>query len=241
MINLIKIFLVKLITAHLVCDFVLQTDAFCEQKNILTAKGVLFQLIHALLHAVVAFVFVAQWSLWWVPLIVFLSHFIIDLIKALLKRPDSIILFVADQFMHVLILLLLGYYIALAAPSVSCDYFSVWVIASGYLTLLKPTSILISHFFNSKKWGLTTDDMSLPMAGRWIGYFERILVMTFILLGSYEAIGFLMAAKSIFRFGELRDKNEIKRTEYVLLGTMMSFTIAVVLALVTRFLISRFH
>ena len=83
--------------------------------------------------------------------------------------------------------------------------------------------------------------MSLPMAGRWIGYFERILVMTFILLGSYEAIGFLMAAKSIFRFGELREKNEIKRTEYVLLGTMMSFTVAVVLALVTRLLTFGFH
>ena len=83
--------------------------------------------------------------------------------------------------------------------------------------------------------------MSLPMAGRWIGYFERILVMTFILLGSYEAIGFLMAAKSIFRFGELREKNEIKRTEYVLLGTMMSFTVAVVLALVTRLLTLGFH
>ena len=61
--------------------------------------------------------------------------------------------------------------------------------------------------------------------------------MTFILLGSYEAIGFLMAAKSIFRFGELKDKNEIKRTEYVLLGTLMSFTIAVVVALGVKLLL----
>lgn len=238
MTSLIENILVKLIAAHLMCDFVLQTDAFCERKNKINGQGILFQLAHALIHAILAYVFVAQWSLWWIAVVVFLSHFIIDLIKTMLKRPDSTILFMVDQLAHVIVLLVLSYFIALGNPSIDFEYFSVWVIASGYLILLKPTSILISLFFNNKKWGLATDDMSLPMAGRWIGYFERILVMTFILLGSYEAIGFLMAAKSIFRFGELRERNEIKRTEYVLLGTLMSFTIAVVVALGTRCLIS---
>ena len=38
MISLIEIVLVKLFAAHLICDFVLQTDAFCEQKNKLNGK-----------------------------------------------------------------------------------------------------------------------------------------------------------------------------------------------------------
>lgn len=88
-----------------------------------------------------------------------------------------------------------------------------------------------------KQWAIHYEDKSLPKAGRWIGYFERILVMTFILLGSYEAIGFLMAAKSIFRFGDLKDNKEIRMTEYVLVGTLMSFTIAVIIALGTKMLI----
>ncbi len=237
MLSLIKIVLVKLFTAHLICDFVLQTDAFCEQKNKLKGKGVAYQLIHALLHAILAYVFVAQWSLWWIAVVVFCSHFVIDIVKSLLKRPDSMALFLVDQLFHVSILALLSYYIALAGQIAGCARFSIWVIASGCLVLLKPTSIIISLFFNNKKWNLASDDMSLPMAGRWIGYFERILVMTFILLGSYEAIGFLMAAKSIFRFGELKEKSEIKRTEYVLLGTLMSFTIAVIVALGVKFLV----
>ncbi len=69
---------------------------------------------------------------------------------------------------------------------------------------------------------------SLKDAGKRIGYFERFLVLTFIITGYHEAIGFLLAAKSIFRFGELRDKNEIKFTEYVLVGTLASFTMAII-------------
>lgn len=38
-----------------------------------------------------------------------------------------------------------------------------------------------------------------------------------------EAVGFLLAAKSVFRFGDLRDDQDRKRTEYVLIGTLLSF------------------
>lgn len=234
MISLIKIVLVKLLAVHLICDFVLQTDAFCEQKNQINAKGIWFQLMHALLHAMVAYVFIAKWSLWWVIVVVFCSHFVIDFLKSVVKRPDSVMVFVIDQLLHLMVVSLLSYYVV-ENQVISSERFPIWIIVSGYMILLKPTSILISLF--CKKWNFVADDMSLPMAGRWIGYFERILVMTFILLGSYEAIGFLMAAKSIFRFGELKDKNEIKRTEYVLLGTLMSFTIAVVVALGVKLLL----
>jgi len=234
MISLIKIVFVKLLAAHLIGDFVLQSDSFCEKKNQLNCKGVWYQLMHALLHSVVAYVFVAQWSLWWIIVIVFCTHFIIDFLKSVVKQPDSLTLFVLDQLLHLMVVSLLSYCIV-ENQIVSCERFSIWIIVSGYLLLLKPTSILISLF--CKKWDFVTDDMSLPMAGRWIGYFERILVMTFILLGGYESIGFLMAAKSIFRFGELRDKNEIKRTEYVLLGTLMSFTIAVIVAFGVKFML----
>ena len=43
-------------------------------------------------------------------------------------------------------------------------------------------------------------------------------------------MGFLLAAKSVFRFGDLNKAKEIKITEYVLLGTLASFTIALLVA-----------
>jgi hypothetical protein len=50
-----------------------------------------------------------------------------------------------------------------------------------------------------------------------------------MLVGCMEGIGFLLAAKSIFRFGELTKPREVKITEYVMIGTLSSFTIAILL------------
>lgn len=69
----------------------------------------------------------------------------------------------------------------------------------------------------------------LPNAGKWIGYLERILILTFVFTSNIEGVGFLLAAKSVFRFGELSKAKDIKTTEYVLIGTFTSFTIAILL------------
>jgi hypothetical protein len=53
-----------------------------------------------------------------------------------------------------------------------------------------------------------------------------LFVFTFIITGHFEAIGFLLAAKSIFRFGDLKEAKDRRLTEYVLIGTLLSFGIA---------------
>ena len=40
-----------------------------------------------------------------------------------------------------------------------------------------------------------------------------------------SGVGFLLAAKSVFRFGDLKEKNDHKMTEYVMIGTLLSVTI----------------
>ena len=75
-------------------------------------------------------------------------------------------------------------------------------------------------------------DQSLQNAGNYIGILERIFVVTFILLNEFEAIGFLLAAKSIFRFGDLKKVKDRKLTEYVLIGTLLSFGIAILVGLI---------
>ena len=52
----------------------------------------------------------------------------------------------------------------------------------------------------------------------------------------WEAIGFLLAAKSVFRFGELKDAKDRKLTEYILIGTFLSFGIAIIVSLATVYL-----
>ena len=74
---------------------------------------------------------------------------------------------------------------------------------------------------------------SLQDAGKYIGIMERLFVFAFILTDHWEAIGFLLAAKSIFRFGDLKESKERKLTEYVLIGTLLSFGMAVLIGLMT--------
>ena len=64
------------------------------------------------------------------------------------------------------------------------------------------------------------------MSGALIGSLERILILTFMLMGNYEAAGLTVAAKSILRFKD----SEGLRTEYVLVGTLLSFVIAMACA-----------
>ncbi|HBQ55653.1 MAG TPA: DUF3307 domain-containing protein, partial [Porphyromonadaceae bacterium] len=78
-------------------------------------------------------------------------------------------------------------------------------------------------------------EKSLPNAGRYIGILERLLVFLFVVLGRWEAIGFLIAAKSVFRFGDLKDSRNRKLTEYILIGTLLSFGIAIVTGILTLY------
>jgi hypothetical protein len=75
---------------------------------------------------------------------------------------------------------------------------------------------------------------SLSNAGKYIGMLERLLVFIFIVTGHWEGIGFLLAAKSVFRFGDLKKSKDRKLTEYILIGTLLSFSIALAVGLLAQ-------
>lgn len=76
------------------------------------------------------------------------------------------------------------------------------------------------------------DHKSLPNAGKYIGIIERLFVLLFIIMGRWDAIGLLITAKSVFRFNDLKATNNRKLTEYILIGTFLSFGIAILTGLV---------
>lgn len=69
-------------------------------------------------------------------------------------------------------------------------------------------------------------NIGLLSAGAWIGYIERCLAISFIFMGQFAGIGFLVATKTIFRFGDLTKNKDMKLTEYMMLGTLLSYAIA---------------
>ncbi len=129
------------------------------------------------------------------------------------------------------------------------------VVLIAYIIVLKPTSIIISMLLeqwselardssNNKEERESTkakaegeDIKSLVSAGKIIGMVERVLLLTFVLLNQYSGVGFLLAAKSVFRFGDLKEKNDHKMTEYVMLGTLLSVTISLFIGLITLYIV----
>jgi len=70
--------------------------------------------------------------------------------------------------------------------------------------------------------------------GKYIGWLERFLILCFIFIGYYQGIGFILAAKSILRYGEIKSDDDRRFAEYVIVGTLLSFVFAIVIGLAMR-------
>lgn len=236
------IILIKLIAAHLTGDFLLQSDRMCVDKFSNNSKAKFKALIlHAFVQAALAYVFVTQWDCWIIPVVIGVSHFAIDLVKTMSKRNGFISL-IWDQLAHFCIIIGLWWFAFAGMPQfdIADEILSsnFWLIATAYIAVLAPTSVLIKSFIEFEKWiPSEASSQGLPNAGKWIGYLERMLILTFIFTDNIEGIGFLLAAKSVFRFGELNKAKDIKITEYVLIGTFASFTIAILIGFGINWLI----
>ena len=231
--------LLRLLSAHLLADFFLQSDEFCKAKNESGKKGAIAQLTHALIHALSAYILLADWKNWIIPLVIFVCHLIIDVLKSRLHGKGTVA-FLCDQSVHILVIVLLWWWIY-ADNTLACGWLAsvisskqLWATIVAYLIITKPASVLISKFIRNWTPSNNMQAQGMPRAGEWIGYIERVLILTFVITGNIEAVGFLLAAKSVFRFGDLNKSKEIKITEYVLLGTLASFTIALIVAFLLK-------
>src|SRR5690606_21609240 len=104
---------------------------------------------------------------------------------------------------------------------------NIWVYATSIVFITVVSGILIKELMHN--WTKTLNESnedSLINAGKYIGMLERMLVFIFVITGHWEGIGFLVAAKSVFRFGDLKESKNRKLTEYILIGTLLSFAIA---------------
>lgn len=230
--------LLRLLLAHIIADFFLQTKWMVEGKENGGKRSMRMLTMHSIIHSLMAYLIVGDWALWYIAIVIFVTHFIIDWCK-IQFRGNSVSAFLIDQLSHVVVLFML--WVTILPGSIS-DIFkegtdilpdNIWMIVVAYAMMLRPSAILMSLLL--KRWQLSSmANSSLPEAGKWIGYLERILILTFVITGNMEGVGFLLAAKSVFRFGDLNKAKDIKTTEYVMLGTMTSFAIAIIVGLLVK-------
>ncbi|MEO0293982.1 MAG: hypothetical protein ABIN61_07165 [candidate division WOR-3 bacterium] len=110
------------------------------------------------------------------------------------------------------------------------------LIISGFISLIWPIGPLIGIITEPLREKIKEGN-GLEKAGLWIGILERILIYTFILTDNLMAIAFLITAKTIFRFGEIKDHTRRKEAEYILIGTLLSFTFAILISLFIKYLL----
>jgi hypothetical protein len=115
----------------------------------------------------------------------------------------------------------------------SVNWLGVQVFGFGLLLIINEMNIIIRYLMevmNLKPLPMEVSgfDEQDYNTGRVIGMLERIFIYILILAGQFTAVGFILTAKGIIRYPELKNKTF---AEYVLIGTLLSALAALVTAL----------
>lgn len=228
---------IQLILAHLLGDFILQPNSWVADKENRKLKSA-FLYFHILIHTVLSFIFLWDLKLWWVAVLVGITHFIIDACKLSFQNIQTKkTWFFIDQALHVAVIGGVSLYFSEFNFEFLKDQEFLKILMAA-LFLTSPASIFIKLLLSS--WTPVTEEEnnlqseSLSSAGKYIGILERLLVFTFIVVNHWEGVGFMIAAKSVFRFSDLAQAKQRKLTEYVLIGTLLSFGIAVLAGILIK-------
>ncbi len=237
-----SLLLVTLIIGHLVSDFFLQPMSWVNDRNTHHFKAKKLYL-HVLVHGVVSAVILALWeySYGWQQLstvllstaAIMLSHYLIDIAKSYSNK--GVVPFLLDQIAHIAVIIALCIYITdnqslIAYVSALATNPKVLWVVCGYLIILSPSAVFIRMMLERLTANFSSEG-NLPLAGQSIGMIERVLMLSFILLDQFAGLGFLLAAKSVFRFGDLSASKDKKLTEYVMLGTLLSVSVTLFVGL----------
>lgn len=236
-----------LLAAYFLADFVFQTSKTAKNKS-----NVAVLVRHALLVSATSYLLCGAWAFWILPLAIFIGHGFLDFIKTRLKS-SSLAVFVIDQFAHIVFLVALSvwtmrrlspafYWVGL----IGSTWTRLLIIIAGAVAAIQAGSILIGTAVDPLLKEIAQnagppDSKSFQAArgltrgGKLIGQLERAIIFLLVLASHPEGVGFLIAAKSILRFGEIREIQQRQEAEYIIIGTFMSFGYGLFIAFLTRY------
>jgi hypothetical protein len=237
-----------LFLAHLLADLVFQTHRLVDSKKRgRPAAYLVHGLIHYLSAAIIAGFFVRGSLLSLKTHLVIaaltLIHLLIDLGKVQFAAKgwigDGASAYVSDQLFHFLTVALAAWMLAPGVPfaaltslmerprNMENKFLAVPVI---YILVIFGGGYLIRFLTRSLAESVQDDEIvksgeQLQNAGLYIGWLERFLILTALLLQSPAAVGLILTAKAITRYPEFKSA---RFAEYVLIGTLLSVSLAFV-------------
>jgi Protein of unknown function (DUF3307) len=236
--------------AHLLTDFVFQSDRLVARKR---GGALLAYAEHGGIHFVAAVVLSGVAvpgllrSAGFYGLIVGLTlvHLGIDWVKLQFVRShaiaDGAASFFGDQIIHGLTVCITAWLIVhppvlsiirkiyrlqsgIERPLLLLVIYVGVIFAGGYVVRFLTKSLVKNDL---RIGGETTNE--LQNAGMYIGWLERFLVLTALMLQSPATVGLILTAKSIARYPELKS---IRFAEYFLIGTLLSVSLGIMGGLV---------
>ncbi len=232
--------------SHLLTDFVLQSDRMIADKK---RRSALAYAGHGAVHFFSAALFLGfaipglapRWGFYASILGLALVHLAIDWLKLRLVRSemlaDGAATFLSDQAIHALTVLLTAWLItrpplwtllaklqwaqsAIEKPLVVSVVYIGVIFGGGYVVrfLTKPLTKQDMSIL-----GETTSEMQ--NAGMYIGWLERFVVLTALVLQSPATVGLILTAKSIARYPEMKS---VRFAEYFLIGTLLSMSLGII-------------
>lgn len=230
----IDCYLYVFLISHVLGDFYFQNEIMALNKENKYSWVVLHSLEYTFVSICVSLLFLSVNVIYFV----FISssiHFLIDSIKYVYgknaRKIKEINLLIIDQLFHVISIVFALYlitslgvnliYSKLFIKIVNIFSFEKELLIRWFLAillLLKPTNILIKSLLNEYKPKEEID--SDYKAGRIIGILERLILLMFIALEQYAALGLVLTAKSIARYDKISKQEWF--AEYYLMGTLLS-------------------
>ncbi len=247
---------ILLLIFHQLGDFIFQSNEMVSKKKESVWWLLFHCAIYSTCITLVAMLWSCTIQTLLICLLVFVVHFVIDGIRIIIEkkysskpsrlndndksknRKKAVVefwLLVFDQILHWMTLFLFSR-IFLNQSCLISDISSVLKITIELkhvyiilclITITSPVATFIKHLLNIYTGEDNKQQDEQKNAGYLIGILERLLVFTMALLSQYEAIGFVLAAKSLARFKEFEDK---KFAEKYIIGTLASVGSAIMLA-----------
>lgn len=233
-----------LIIGHVMGDFYVQSDKMADEKKSNIAMLIRHCLIYVLsiLATGMSVVIKEEWIKFMILLLVVgVLHIVIDYIKIrienVIDNKSHVLAFVADQLIHITILIGTSKLLGLSGGPYSIffgeyyyigNYNHIIMIILGILICIKPASVFVGKVINSLKETSSNEEGDVR-AGALIGILERLIVFVLGIMGQFGAIGFVIAAKSLARYKQLEDKSF---AEKYIVGTLLSALIAILCSII---------
>ncbi|MBK8390978.1 MAG: DUF3307 domain-containing protein [Saprospiraceae bacterium] len=228
--------LLKLVLSHLLIRFFILPKKWSDEKEEKGFKSKYLYLQTAII-GIGALIALSDIKYWIIVVLIVISHLLIEACR-IKFLSISLLSFLLVQFLHLVVFIYCVTYLMAEPIAINFSINTInLAIIVGFLFITYPAGIIVN--LATKSWqeeiNQTKEERdSLENAGKWIGIFERILILIFILINESQAIGFLIAAKSILRFSDRNQDRQRKETEYVLIGTLISVTIAICIGIAIK-------